>query len=315
MNLIQIAREVFEIESKEILKVSENIDANFIKAVECILDNNAKTIVCGIGKSGIVGKKISATLSSTGTPSFFLHPSEAFHGDLGMIDEKDIVILISNSGETNEILKILPFLKEQKNTIISFCGSKNSSLVKNSNYFLDIGVNNEACPLQLAPTSSTTSALVMGDALAIALMKSRNFKDENFARLHPGGSLGRKLLFTVKDVMRRDNLPVVSEKDSIKKIIHTITKGKLGLVIVLNENQILGIITDGDVRRAMENREEDFFKIVAEDIMTKNPKKILENEKLLTASKMMTTEKVNSLIVINKEDYLSGIIQLFDIGF
>ena len=208
-------------------------------------------IVIGIGKSGLIGKKIAATLSSTGTPSFFLHPGEAFHGDLGMVGADDIVMLISYSGETDEVLKIIPFLKWNKNMIISITGNPNSTIAKNSHHHLNITITREACPLALAPTSSTTAALVMGDALAVALMESRQFQQEDFARFHPGGSLGRKLLAKVKDLMRTDNLPFINKDASFTELLLRMSEGRLGMVIVGTADNFEGIVTDGDLRRAL----------------------------------------------------------------
>ena len=273
MKIIDMAKEVFKIESKEIENLSNLLTEDFEHVVNIISDSQGKVIISGIGKSGIIGKKIAATLASTGTPSFFLHPAEAYHGDLGMIEKEDIILLISNSGETDEVLKLIPFLKSQENITISMSSNPKSTLGLNTNYHLNIAVQKEACPLNLAPTSSTTATLVMGDAIAIALMRLRNFKDTHFAKFHPGGSLGKKLLTTVETVMKKDDLPICTIETSMKEIIHKITNGKCGLVIV-KDHKIEGIITDGDIRRAMENKEESFFKLKAIDIMTKDPKTI-----------------------------------------
>ena len=259
-------------------------------------------------------KKLQQLLASTGTPSFFLHPGEAYHGDLGMVEKEDIVLLISNSGETDEVLKIIPFLKHQKNTTISMSGNPDSSLAKNTNFHLNISVNVEACPLQLAPTSSTTSTMVMGDALAVALMKLRDFKDVNFARFHPGGSLGKRLLQNVSNVMKKDSLPIVTPNESIKKVINILSSGKCGLAVVVNDNNIIGVISDGDIRRAMESNETNFFKLIALDIMTKEPHTVLETTKLKIAGDLMFSKKINSLIVKNDKGLLSGIVQSYDLG-
>lgn len=314
MNIKNIAKEVFEIESKEIANLSNLLTDDFGKAVNAVINSKGKFIICGMGKSGLIGKKIAATLASTGTPSFFLHPGEAYHGDLGMIEKQDVVLLISNSGETDEVLKVIPFLKSQGNITISMSGNPSSTLAKNTTYNLNIAVEKEACPLQLAPTSSTTATLVMGDALAVALMKLRDFKDKDFAQFHPGGSLGRRLLTTVESVMKKENLPLCSENDSIKNIIHTITDGKCGLVVVLENNCIKGIITDGDIRRAMEHNEEKFFSLKASDLMSNTPKTISKDEKLTTASELMNNSKVNSLLVLDNSNSLIGIVQMYDLG-
>lgn len=314
MNIRRIAEEVFKIESKEIANLSALLTIDFENAVKSIINSKGKLIISGMGKSGIVGKKIAATLASTGTPSFFLHPGEAYHGDLGMVEKEDIVLLISNSGETDEVLKIIPFLKHQKNTTISMSGNPDSSLAKNTDFHLNISVNVEACPLQLAPTSSTTSTMVMGDALAVALMKLRDFKDVNFARFHPGGSLGKRLLQNVSDVMKKDSLPLITPNDSIKKVINILSSGKCGLAVVVNDNTIIGVISDGDIRRAMESNETNFFKLIALDIMTKEPHTVLETTKLKIAGDLMFSKKINSLIVKNDKGLLAGIVQSYDLG-
>ena len=314
MNIKNIAKEVFEIESQEILNLQNNLTDDFEKAVQSVYNSKGKFIICGMGKSGIIGKKIAATLASTGTPSFFLHPGEAYHGDLGMIEKEDIVLLISNSGETDEVLKIIPFLKSQGNITISMSGNPKSTLAINTNYHLNISIKKEACPLNLAPMSSTTATLVMGDAIAVALMKLRDFKDENFAKFHPGGSLGRRLLTTVESVMKKDNLPICSSNTNIKDIIHKITDGKCGLVVVIDDNRINGIITDGDIRRAMETNENNFFSLNAKDLMNTTPRTIKLTEKLVIASDIMSEAKVNSLLVVDNKNYLIGIVQMYDLG-
>ena len=314
MNINDIAKEVFEIESNEIAKLSQLLTDDFSNAIEAILKTSGKFIISGMGKSGIIGKKIAATLASTGTPSFFLHPGEAYHGDLGMIEKDDIVLLISNSGETDEVLKLIPFLKSQENIVIAMSGKPQSTLANNSNFHLNVSVENEACPLQLAPMSSTTATLVMGDAIAAALMKLRDFKDSDFAQFHPGGSLGRRLLTKIKDVMKKDNLPICSQDSKVKDIIHTITAGKCGLVVVMEENIIKGIITDGDIRRVMEDQEENFFKLDAKAIMSSSPKQISADSRLIEASDIMSEKKINSLLVVNKNSELCGIVQMYDLG-
>jgi len=312
MNTLKIAKEVFETEAQAIFNLQKNLDSNFEQAINSILETTGKVIISGMGKSGLIGKKISATLSSTGTPSFFLHPAEAYHGDLGVIEKDDILILLSNSGETDEILKILPFLQSQKNITISMTNNENSTLAKNTDYHLNISVQKEACPLQLAPTSSTTATLVMGDALAVTLMKMRNFQDMNFAKFHPGGNLGRRLITKVRDIAKSENLPTCEKSDNIKIVISKISGGKFGLVVILENDKICGIITDGDIRRAMENPTQDFFHIQAKEIMTKNPKTINQNSKLSDAEFLMNQNKINSLLVSENKN-LVGIIQLYDL--
>lgn len=314
MDIKKLAKEVFEIEAKEIASLSHKLTDDFEHAIHAIHQSSGKLIISGMGKSGIIGKKIAATLASTGTPSFFLHPGEAYHGDLGMIEHNDIVLLISNSGETDEILKLIPFLKYQKNCTISMSGNEESSLAKNTKYHLNISVEKEACPLLLAPTSSTTATLVMGDAIAVTLMKLRDFKEENFAKFHPGGSLGRRLLTTVGDVMKKQELPTINSNVTIKKVIQSITEGKLGLVVVLEEHNIKGIITDGDIRRAMESQEKEFFSLKAKDLMSTDPKLIDVHEKLITASAIMSKNKINSLLVVNTNNDFVGVVQMYDLG-
>lgn len=313
MNVLEIAREVFELESKEILNLKDLLNDDFESAVNEILKCTGKVIISGMGKSGLVGKKICATLASTGTPSIFVHPAEAFHGDLGMIQKQDVVVLISNSGETNEVLKIIPFLFYQKNIIISMTGNPDSTLAINSNFHLNIAVGTEACPLKLAPTSSTTATMVMGDALAVVLMKKRNFQDVHFAKFHPGGSLGKRLLQNAGSLMKKDFLPKVNPNDTISDVIHVISKGMCGIAVVLEKGIIKGVISDGDIRRSMEKRQSTFFKLKASNLMTKNPCVIMEDEKLNIAEELMNSKKISSLIVINKTGSFVGILQRFDL--
>lgn len=312
MSIKKIAQEVFTIESKAIANLSNLLTDDFEKSVKDILKCKGKLIISGMGKSGIIGKKIAATLASTGTPSFFLHPGEAYHGDLGMVEKDDMVLLISNSGETDEVLKLIPFLKVQGNIMVAMSGNVNSTLAKNATYHLNVTVKKEACPLQLAPTSSTTATLVMGDALAVALMKQRDFQDTDFAQFHPGGSLGRRLLTRVEDVMTKENLPVVSKETSVKELIQIISSARLGLAIVVESKSIIGIVTDGDIRRAMESLEEKFFRLSAEELMSKRPKCIDKREKLTMVQKLMIELKVNSLLVVDKKE-LVGVVQIYDL--
>ena len=311
--ILDVAREALQTEADALQRIKSDIGNDFIRAVETILHNSGKVIMTGMGKSGLIARKIAATLASTGTPSFYLHPGEAFHGDLGMISEEDIVIALSYSGETDEVLKIVPFIQENGNTLISMTGNRESTLAKNSNIHLDVAVEREACILHLAPTTSTTAQLAMGDALACALMKARDFSSMDFARLHPGGSLGRRLLMNVGNVMRRHDLPIVSEEATATEMIHAISKGGLGLIVVMRGEEILGIVTDGDIRRAMESRQAAFFDIHPMDIASRTPKSIAPTEKLIEAEKMMTQHKVNSLLVVDQNKHLVGVIQIYDI--
>jgi arabinose-5-phosphate isomerase len=307
-----IAKKVFKIEAQQILNLSQYLTEDFDKSIDSILASSGKVIVSGMGKSGIIGKKIAATLASTGTPSFFLHPGEAYHGDLGMVEKNDILLLLSNSGETDEVLKLVPFLKYNQNKIISMTSNPLSTLASNTDFHLNIYVEEEACPLQLVPTSSTTTTLVMGDALAVALMEKRNFQPENFAKFHPGGTLGKKLLVTVEMIMQKDNLPIITKDSDVINIVHTITNGKCGLCIVKEQDNILGVITDGDIRRTMEKRQNSFFSLSAVDLMSTYPKTINMDAKFHEAESMMMEYEINTLLVVNNDNCLVGIIQLFN---
>ena len=311
--ILEVAREAIRTEAEALEKMERSLDDHFVEAIRMILGSRGKLIITGMGKSGLIGRKMAATFASTGTPSFYLHPGEAFHGDLGMISKEDIVLAISYSGETDEVLKIVPFIHDNGNLLISMTGNPHSTLATHSDIHLDVSVDHEACILHLAPTTSTTAQIAMGDAMAIALMKLRNFTSMDFARLHPGGSLGRRLLATVGDVMRRDNLPIVPTDCSAKEMIHTISRCGLGLIVVCDGERIEGIVTDGDIRRAMERYGAQFIDLHAEDILTHNPKRIHPEEKLIEAEKLMTKHKITSLLVTDKEDRLVGVIQIYDI--
>lgn len=301
MSAVDIAKEVIEIEIAGLIHMSSRLGDDFNKAVEAIISTDGRTIICGMGKSGLIGKKIVASFASTGTPSFFMHPGEAFHGDLGMVTPEDVFIAISNSGETDEVLKLLPFLRDNGNYIIGITGNKNSTLANNSHCHLDIAVPKEACPLQLAPTSSTTATLVMGDALTIALMEQRSFKPENFARFHPGGSLGRRLLSKVSDEMISSNLPVVKSDTSIQELIHTMTKGMLGVAIIMDDQLFKGIVTDGDLRRAIEKYEKNIFDKKSIDISSQNTITISQDSSMIIATELMEQKKINLLVALDNE--------------
>ncbi|BEK30312.1 KpsF/GutQ family sugar-phosphate isomerase [Campylobacter jejuni] len=313
MNTLEIAKEVFEKEVQAILDLAKNLDENFNQAVNLMLNTKGRCIVSGMGKSGHIGAKIAATLASTGTPSFFIHPGEALHGDLGMLTSEDVLIAISNSGETEEILKIIPAIKKRKIPLIVMCGKKNSTLVKQGDIFLNIAVEKEACPLQLAPMSSTTATLVMGDALAAALMKIRNFKPDDFALFHPGGSLGRKLLTKVKDLMVSSNLPIVHPDTEFNDLVDVMTSGKIGLCVVLENEKLVGIITDGDLRRALKASDKPRFDFKAKEIMSINPKVVDADAMASKAEEIMLKYKIKEIIV-EKEERVVGIIQLYAIG-
>lgn len=309
-DLLKIAREVFDIEAQAILDLSGKLDQNFIQLVKKILGCRSKVIVCGIGKSGIIGRKISSTFASTGTPSVFMHPGEAFHGDLGVLNQEDILILISNSGETEEILRIVPFLKENKNFLISMTGNPKSTLAALSDIHLDVSVKKEACPLDMAPTSSTTATLVMGDALAVALMKERGFKIEDYARFHPGGNIGKRLLTKVEDAMVTKNLPIITGDLLMKEVIPVMTSGRLGMVVIVDQDQkVSGIITDGDLRRAL-NKHDNIMPFRARDIMTKGPKVISKDILLYEAENLLRQNKMNALIVCDDNQKCIG-VQMF----
>ena len=310
---IQIAKDVFTIEAQSIQDLSHHLSQDFSDVIELILQSKGRLVVSGMGKSGHIGVKISATLASTGTPSFFLHPAEAIHGDLGMLTKDDIVLAISNSGESEEIIRIIPIIQKMQIPLIAMAGKKDSTLAKEANYFLDISIKKEACPLQLAPMSSTTATLAMGDALAAVLMKARNFQPEDFALYHPGGSLGKKLLTKVKDIMHTQNLPILMPQSSFTELIKTMTSGKLGLCIVMQDGVINGIITDGDLRRALEQTEKSRFELLAKDIMTASPKTISQEAMAVDAEAFMLTHKINNLLVTHNNT-LVGVVQLFDTG-
>jgi len=312
-DIIQFAQLTIDIESNELVLLRNRIDASFVKAVKLIDATKGKCILIGMGKSGIIAKKIAASLASTGIPSFFIHPGEAFHGDLGMIEPADIVILLSNSGETDEILKIMPFLIKHDNKTISITGRPDSTLAKNTTLHIDGSVSKEACPIGLAPTSSTTVALVIGDAFVTTLVKLRNFQAENFALYHPGGALGKKLLTQVKDLMRTDNLPLCEENTDITTLVHTVSESRLGLVVVqTSNNKIKGIITDGDIRRTMESKQEKFFQLKARDLFTQSPKVIEPTMMVSDAEKIMFDNKITSVIVAENNE-LKGILQLYQL--
>ena len=308
---IDEALRVFDLEAEAILQLKNQLTDDFSHAIEHVLASTGKVIICGMGKSGQIGQKIAATLASTGTSSFFMHPAEAIHGDLGMVSANDVFVAISNSGETDEVIRLIPFLHENGNCIIAMTGKPNSTLAKNANYHLNVAVDKEACPLQLAPTSSTTAALAMGDAFAVAIMVSRQFQPENFARFHPGGSLGRKLLTKVKDIMRVLDLPFVPVDASMHDIIKQISSGRLGMTMVGDKEHFLGIITDGDIRRFLESQGEKFHLLNAADMMSKNPKNISPNEKILPAIEKMNLSNITVLPVL-EQNTVVGVLHLYD---
>jgi arabinose-5-phosphate isomerase len=308
----EIAKRVFDIEIESLKYVATSLNESFTETVQAILESKGKLIVAGVGKSGLIGRKIAATLASTGTPSFFLHPGEAFHGDLGMVEPNDMVILISYSGETDEVLKIIPFLKWNNNKIISITGNPNSTIAKNSDHHLNVCITREACPLELAPTSSTTATLVMGDALAMALMETRQFQHEDFARFHPGGSLGRKLVVKVKDLMRRDNLPFIEKHASFTELLLRMSEGKLGLVIVGHPELVEGVVTDGDLRRAL-LRNADTSQLHIHDMMTTHPIIVDPEEYIHQAENLMIDKKIATILVGSADKRtIEGVYQIYN---
>lgn len=310
--MTEIAKKVFETEIESLQHAAARIDDTFTDVVNALLEAKGKVIVAGMGKSGLIGKKIAATFASTGTPSFFLHPGEAFHGDLGMIERQDVILLLSYSGETDEVLRIIPFLKWNGNTIISITGNADSTLAKNSNYHILTPVVKEACPHELAPTSSTTVALVMGDALAIALMEARQFKAADFARFHPGGNLGRKLLIKVKDLMRRDQLPFIDEQASFMSLLLKMSEGRLGMTIVGTPNKVNGVITDGDLRRAL-LKYPDIANHKLTDMMTVTPVIIDEDTLIDEAEQLMVQKKITTILVGSSlQRSVTGVYQIYN---
>ena len=302
-----------QIEAQTLLDQVSMIDESFEKAVQLILQSGGKLIITGMGKSGIIGKKMAATFASTGTPSFFMHPGEAYHGDLGMVEKKDVILALSFSGETDEVLKIIPFFQSNNNHVISITGNPLSTLAKNSNIHLALQVAKEACPLSLAPTSSTTVTMAMGDAIAVALMDAKQFQPEDFARFHPGGSLGRKLLAKVEHKMHAEHLPIVSLNSTFIDVIHAISKGRLGLALVNEDNKTKGIITDGDLRRMMEAQGKNAWDRIASDIMSKEPKSVQLGTSLHETEDLLKRLKIASLIVVDDNFDTVGVIQIYDL--
>ncbi|MDP2755730.1 MAG: KpsF/GutQ family sugar-phosphate isomerase [Nitrospirota bacterium] len=313
-NILDIAKKVLKTEAEAVYALIEKLNSNFEKAVEIIYKSKGRVVVTGMGKSGLVGKKISATLSSTGTPAFFLHPAEASHGDLGMVTSDDVIIAISNSGETEEILGLIPFLKRFDVNIISITGNPDSTLSKLADVTLDVSVKEEACPIGIVPTASTTAAMAMGDALAVALLLKRGFKEEDFAVFHPKGSIGKKLFIKVKDLMHiGDSLPTVTLDTPMSKAVIEMSSKRLGLTVVLdNKGRIAGIVTDGDVRRGLEKWGGKLFELTAGKVMTKNPKTVSEEELAAKALSMMQSHSITALVVSNKNRKPIGIIHLHD---
>ena len=311
MKAIETALSLTQAYKLGIERFEKMLGNEFANAVEAMNNTSAHIIICGMGKSGLVGRKISSTLASTGTPSIFLHPAEAIHGDLGKVQKQSVVLLISYSGETGEIISLIPALKRLDVTIIGLTGVKNSTLASKSDIVLDTSVDREACPLNLAPTTSTMITMVLGDALAVSLMELKNFKQEDFALTHPGGSLGRRLLSSVKDEMKQNNLPFINQNSIVQDVLVKMTEGRLGLALVGTKEELMGVITDGDIRRALIDNK-NFPELKAKDLMNSNPLTALESDNLQVAEKRMREAKVQCLVVKNQTNEVVGVIQIFE---
>ena len=310
-NILEIARKTIESESKSIAKLADLLTDDFVNAVEIIFNSKGRLVVTGIGKSAIIAQKIVASMNSTGTPSLFLHASEAIHGDLGMVQPHDVIICISKSGNSPEIKVLIPILKHFGNSLIAITGNTTSFLAKGADFILDTTVENESCPNNLAPTNSTTAQLVMGDALAVCLMELREFKAQDFAKYHPGGALGKKLLLRVGDMLDQSHKPEVEPETNIKKVIFEISEKRLGVTAVIENNKVIGIITDGDIRRMLNNND-TFVHLTAKDIMTKNPKTIQLSSMVSDALNVLEDFSITQLIVTDQDEY-KGVLHLHDI--
>lgn len=308
MEVRDYAIQCFKDEAEAVLGLIPQLDDSFDAAVKLMFECKGKVIVTGVGKSGHIGAKIAATLSSTGTPSFFINPLDVFHGDLGVMTSDDVVLAISHSGQTDELLRFIPMVLHMQIPIIGMSGNPDSLLAKYSTCHLNVHVEKEACPMNLAPTSSTMAQLAMGDALAIALIQLRHFQPRDFAQFHPGGELGKRLLTTAQDVMFKEDLPVLPPEMHLGEAIILVSKGKLGLGIAEVNDEIVGLITDGDIRRAMENWQAEFFNKTVADIMTHDPKCVLPDTKISDIQKIMHRYKIHSVLVIDKERHLLGVV-------
>lgn len=304
----EYASQCIKDEAQALLELIPQLDKNFEKAVDMMFNCKGKIIVTGVGKSGNIGAKIAATLSSTGTPAFYINPLDIYHGDLGVMTPDDVVLALSNSGQTDELLRFLPMVLHMRVPVVSISGNPKSLLAKYSTAHITCSVEKEACPLNLAPTSSTTAALAMGDALAIALMMVRNFKPNDFAQFHPGGELGKRLLTTASDVMRSDNLPIIPKEMHLGEAIIHVSKGKLGLGVSLENEKVVGLITDGDIRRAMEKWQAQFFDKTVSDIMTTSPKTVSPNTKITEIQTIMHKYKIHTVLVVDSDNHLLGVV-------
>jgi arabinose-5-phosphate isomerase len=310
-NILEIAKNTIVSESKSIAKLADLLTDDFVKATEIIFNSEGRLVVTGIGKSAIIAQKIVATMNSTGTPSLFLHASEAIHGDLGMVQPEDVVICISKSGNSPEIKVLVPILKHFGNTLIAITGNTSSFLAKGADFILDTTVDSESCPNNLAPTNSTSAQLVMGDALAVCLMELREFNPQDFAKYHPGGALGKKLLLRVGDMLDQSHKPEVAPETNIKKVIFEISEKRLGVTAVIENNKVIGIITDGDIRRMLNNND-TFAHLTAKDIMTKGPKMIQLSAMVTDALNILEDFSITQLVVLENEEY-KGVLHLHDI--
>ena len=314
-DVLSIAKRVLKTEADAVFALIDKLNGNFEKAIEIMYNAKGRVVVTGMGKSGLIGKKIAATLASTGTPAFFLHPAEASHGDLGMVTSRDVIIAISNSGETDEIIDLIPFLKRFNVSVVSMTGNPDSTLARTADVNLDISVREEACPLGITPTASTTATLAMGDAVAVALLVKRGFRQEDFASFHPAGSLGKKLFVRVKDLMHKgEALPMIGSSTPVMEALMEISSKRLGIAIVSGvDRKLLGVVTDGDVRRGVQKWGKDFFDMKAEAVMSRNPRSIAEDELAAKALAVMETYSITSLVVAGPDGKAVGIIHLHDI--
>jgi arabinose-5-phosphate isomerase len=314
LDYVQIAKDVFDIEANEIINLKKHINKDFSKAIDLILQTDGKVIITGVGKSGLIGTKISATFASTGTSSFFVHPTEAMHGDLGMIAPKDLVIAISYSGESEELIKLIPHIKRFNIPLISMTGFANSTLGKYADITLPTIVEKEACPLNTAPTSSTTVTLALGDAMAVALMKGRSFQKEDFASFHPAGTLGKRLFIKIKDLMKIENLPIISDNSSVRDAIFEISNGRVGNVLIINQKkELVAILSDGDLRRALMSSDFDLEQ-KAINFANKNPK-VVYNENILASDSLKIIEeyKIQVLVICDNSNRIKGILHIHDL--
>lgn len=314
LDMNKLASEVFDIEAKAILKLKDSLGIDFDKAIDILYNTKGKVIITGMGKSGLIGKKIAATLTSTGTPSYFLHPAESTHGDSGIITRDDVVIAISNSGETQELLNLLPLIKRFGVQIISMTGNMESTLAKAGNVVLNIAVEKEACPLGKAPTASTTATLAMGDALAVCLLKKRGFTEEDFLIYHPGGALGKGIKFHVEDLMLKENLPIADENMLFTDLIKLISEHKLGMAIITDDaGRLSGILTDGDIRRVVVKYSSDITHLKAKEVMTINPKTVAQQDFAASALHLMEKYSITALAVVDDDNKPIGVVHIHDL--